>query len=194
MFIHKASLYGFYYIIEILLNIKEFEIFIDKEDSNSQTPIMIAANNDHIEIVRLLNETKKISPKSIQSAIIKALINGSIKCVEYLLDFVDINDRINGSSTLLHLAIFNDHLDIVKLLLSRENIDVNIPSSKGFSPIHHAIILGNEKVVELLMKMPNIEKSLNDHSKFNESPLDTAKNINNQKIVEMIQNYITKKQ
>ena len=48
LLLHEASFYGYYYLIEKLIKIKEFEILIDKEDSNCQTPIMIASNNGHI--------------------------------------------------------------------------------------------------------------------------------------------------
>ena len=109
-----------------------------------------------------------------------------------MLDFVDINAKIDGNTSLLHLAIYHDHLDIIELLLSRENVDVNICSSNGFYQIHNAIILGNEKVVSLLLNMPGIDKCLDSHSKLKESPLLTAQKINNQKIIEMIQNHIEK--
>jgi ankyrin repeat protein len=71
---------------------------------------------------------------------------------------------VNGS-TPLHIAVKKNDSNLVQLLISYERIDLNaleIHSIGGNSALHHACILDNSRVVELLLKagaLPNVKSN-----------------------------------
>ena len=75
-------------------------------------------------------------------------------------DFED--DEIPRKSPLCW-AVQNSHTDIVRLLLSREDIYPDLPDSEGQSPLYLACKSGNEEVVRLLLERgvavdPNLQE------------------------------------
>ena len=55
--------------------------------------------------------------------------------------------------TVLHFAVAEDHIDIVKGILSSKNgIDINYTRPPGISPLHQACIVGNLDCVQLLVQ------------------------------------------
>jgi Protein of unknown function (DUF1566)/Ankyrin repeats (3 copies)/Ankyrin repeats (many copies) len=79
--------------------------------------------------------------------------DGDIKKIELLLktqpSLVSSKDEQYGQ-TPLHIAAFNDRLDVAKLLLS-DKADVNAKSNNGSTPLHLAAGKGNKDIVELLI-------------------------------------------
>lgn len=57
----------------------------------------------------------------------------------------------------LHLASFRGHFEAVRSLLSHPNIDVNLRSSYGPTPLLLAALAGHEKVVRLLLENPKTD-------------------------------------
>jgi hypothetical protein len=82
-----------------------------------------------------------------------AVRDGDVKKVELLLktqpSLVSSKDEKFGQ-TPLHVAAFNDRLDVAKLLLAN-NADVNAKSNNGSTPLHLAAGKGNKEIVELLV-------------------------------------------
>jgi hypothetical protein len=79
--------------------------------------------------------------------------DGDVKKVELLLkghpDLVSSKDEQYGQ-TPLHIAAFNDRLDVAKLLLA-DKADVNAKAKNGSTPLHLAAAKGNKDMVELLV-------------------------------------------
>lgn len=65
---------------------------------------------------------------------------------------VDVNDADHGTRfTALHLACYEGHLDVVKLLM-KHNVDITQLAQNDLSPLHLAAFNGHTKVVELLLE------------------------------------------
>jgi uncharacterized protein DUF1566/ankyrin repeat protein len=83
----------------------------------------------------------------------EAARDGDIKKVELLLkgepDLIASKDEKYGQ-TPLHIAAFNDRLDVAKLLLA-DKADVNAKAKNGSTPLHLAAAKGSKDMVELLL-------------------------------------------
>ncbi|MGA2651717.1 MAG: ankyrin repeat domain-containing protein [Terracidiphilus sp.] len=103
----------------------------------------------------------------------EAARNGDIKTVEALLkahpDLVSSKEEKYGQ-TPLHIAAFNDRIDVAKLLIANK-ADVNAQANNGATPLHLAAAKGNKDMVELLLaSKANIDAT--DHDGW--SPLHSA--------------------
>ena len=116
----KASFEGDDQQVSNLLG--ETGVEIDTRDNNQNTPLILAASEGHIEIVKVLLEKG-----------------------------ADINAVEHGGNTSLLFAISQNHHDIVKILLSK-NADVNIPNSEGETALLSAVSLENTEIVKLIIK------------------------------------------
>ncbi|XP_067653322.1 protein fem-1 homolog B-like [Haliotis asinina] len=96
---------------------------IDTRMSCWKTPLMLAAENGHKNVVELL--------------------------VDKGAD-VSLKDETGGN--VLHIACYGGHLDVVKYLLSLNSIKINRKGWKKMTPIMVAANQGHKEVVELLVK------------------------------------------
>lgn len=103
----------------------------------------------------------------------EAARNGDVKTVEALLkahpDLVSSKDEKYGQ-TPLHIAAFNDRIDVAKLLIA-DKADVNAQANNGATPLHLAAAKGNKDMVELLLAS-NANIDATDHDGW--SPLHSA--------------------
>ena len=83
----------------------------------------------------------------------EAARDGDLQKVEALLkdqpSLISSKDEQNGQ-TPLHIAAFNDRIDVAKLLLA-DNADVNAKAKNGSTPLHLAAAKGFREMVELLL-------------------------------------------
>lgn len=80
-----------------------------------------------------------------------AVSTADIKQVEALLSRGNVND-VNGDeqTSLLHIAILNEHTDIAKMLIEF-GANINIQDSGGLTPLHIAAFNGDRDLVSLLL-------------------------------------------
>ena len=87
---------------------------------------------------------------SKSSALQSAVWNGQSGKVEKYLDSgADVNERRDGT-TLLHIAALNNRYLIAEQLIAKGAM-VNAMDKNGGKPLHVAVSLGHEKIVELLI-------------------------------------------
>ncbi len=74
------------------------------------------------------------------------------KIVQLLLNFSNINVNIKNleGDTPLHISVYHDHLDIVKLLLTK-GANPNLANNNGVTPLHNAAFNSNLEIVKLLV-------------------------------------------
>jgi len=65
--------------------------------------------------------------------------------------------------TSLHISSYNDHVEVVKLLLVHPHIDVNLRDSTGKTPISCGCEYGRVSVVKILLKHPRVDVTLEDN-------------------------------
>lgn len=88
----------------------------------------------------------------------QSVANNDVKGVNF---FIKINpseiDKKNiGGATALHIAVRNNNIEIVKILL-KFNSDINIIDNEGYSPLMRAVIYGNFEISEMILKRnPNL--------------------------------------
>ncbi|MGA2218396.1 MAG: ankyrin repeat domain-containing protein [Terracidiphilus sp.] len=99
--------------------------------------------------------------------------DGDVKKVESLLKvnpaLVSSKDEKYGQ-TPLHVAAFNDRLEVAKLLIDNK-ADVNAVANNGSTPLHLAAAKGNKDIVELLLAN-NANINATDHDGW--SPLHSS--------------------
>ena len=142
------------------------------------TPLIVAANEGHAEIVRLLLEQSGInvnaSNKSGSTAFHSASQSGHADIVSILLDQpgIDVIASDDGNQTALHLASGCGHADIVRLLLEQSGINVNASNKSGSTALHLASQYGHADIVSILLHQSSID--INASNNDNQTALHLA--------------------
>ena len=111
---------------------------------NKQTPLHIAAEKNHLNIVDTLLDTESVNINATdryqRTALHLAVTNNHPHMVRKLLraDGVDINATDRYQQTALHIAVKNRNLDMVNILSNTEGIDLSAKSSDGKTPLEFA--------------------------------------------------------
>jgi hypothetical protein len=107
----------------------------------------------HASAVLLISVALAWSSPAFCGPIHEAARDGDAKKVEALLkeqpSLVSSKDEQSGQ-TPLHIAAFNDRIDVAKLLLAN-NADINAKAKNGSTPLHLAAAKGNKDMVEFLL-------------------------------------------
>ncbi|MGI2299055.1 ankyrin repeat domain-containing protein [Candidatus Cardinium hertigii] len=114
-----------------------------------------------------------------------AISNSDIELVNYLLkNGANINQRNDYGHTPLYSAAKEGNIEIVKVLLKDENIDVNATHEDKYTVLHWAAFQNNPELVELLLRDKRIK--VNEKDVYGYTPLHTAINEKNVLVVEAL--------
>ncbi|BET37530.1 hypothetical protein SAP269_01190 [Spiroplasma ixodetis] len=154
--LHVATKEGNLEIVKELLNHPEIDLNIQDNDGN--TPLHLFFEDEQ-NLQDLENENIW---QYIKNQIINKVNNFNLykKDIFKLLieNGADVNIQDNkGISSILHKAIFNENLEIVKELLNHPEIDLNIQDNDGNTPLHFALFKNNLEIVQELIKHKNID-------------------------------------
>jgi len=103
--------------------------------------------------------------EELEKQFIEACGDGNIGVAEKLLQNPKINPNCqwgyNNDWTPFNIACFNGYIDIVKLLLNDNRVDINKADNYGFTPFWNACENGHAEIVRLLLndKRVDINKS-----------------------------------
>ena len=110
--------------------------------------------------------------------------NNSIDNIKFLLTFnPELNYKDINGNTILHLSIMYKFYEITKLLLDKENINVNRVNNEFNTPLHLICIdkiqnefekCENGQIIIKLLEMKDIKKSINIQNKENNTPAHLA--------------------
>lgn len=73
-----------------------------------------------------------------------------------------VMEAIREGKTPLMVAIINGHTDIVELLLTVPEINVNLRDNSGKTALMHAVISGRYQMVSLLLEREDVEVDIQD--------------------------------
>ena len=205
----KTAIYNAVYnrkteFVKLLLSQEKIDVSINGKETSDQnivqeiTLMQAAVVFNNTEIVKLLLEMKNID---VNSKLIEAELKGDkdlwdeeeIKSRKLKIRN-DFNNKISSSlipleiaeRTPLYIAIVNDNVEIVQLLLGYEETDANIKSfykSYGYSlnsegkeketkrfsemtPLYFAIENGNDQIVQLLVENEKVDVNMKCSSYF----------------------------
>lgn len=169
--LHYACVYGYYDIVQILL-----ENGSDHTDKlTGYSPLVLASKNGHVNIIKLLVDYgANIEEKGISGipAIIAALEGGHFSTVEYLLQLgADINSQNSEENTPLHLAtrVKPDPTLIISYLINM-GADIHKINKHHWSPLQLALREKNTLAINILNGMDNNEE-FNRENDENESKI-----------------------
>ena len=193
--LHLAALYGLNSIIPDLLRKKSLDI--DAIDPKyEQTALMYACRNGNVSTVKaLLDLGASINVRSARetTAFLEAFTGNTddhTRIVELLLERpdLDVNTRYadEGDRTVLMMSTFPKFAgeEIVKLLLYKSGIDVNLKDFNGDTALSLATTNGNAAIVRLLLTHSKID--INSVNNSNLSALTIAAKSNSFDIVDQL--------
>jgi len=134
--LHIACEKGHFECVDSLLEHIQNESEINCVNKNNETPLYLAVKYDHFDVVSSMLEN----------------------------DFINVNemDYYPKKKSILHIACENCNDEIVKLLLSEDDIDVNMINIKGRTPLHIAFDKGDISTIKLLLSDKNVNINVID--------------------------------
>ena len=124
------------------------------KDTNGETPLYLACENSHTELVKLLLEhgaDANIKSEYGYTPLYRACDKDNTEVVKLLLEHgADVNSKDNYGNTLLYSACKNNNTELAKLLLEY-GADVNIKNKYGGTLLYWACLKNNTELVKLLL-------------------------------------------
>jgi serine/threonine-protein phosphatase 6 regulatory ankyrin repeat subunit A/serine/threonine-protein phosphatase 6 regulatory ankyrin repeat subunit B len=121
------------------------------KNNDGNTAMHIAATKGNIEIVSILFKRNCIpNIRNIlgELPIHKAAAQGNAAVVEFMLgNKIAVTEADNRGNTILHLAALHGHYEIVKMIVNKDN--VNLQNSKRNTPLHLAVMHGKRNTHKL---------------------------------------------
>lgn len=148
--LHWGASSGHTNVVRILLeNGGDPNVEARLEDDSTFTPLTIAAEYGHVEVVKLLMRDT-IGDIERGRLLELAAVGGHTEVMEALTaSGVDVN-VIVGDRSALHSAAFQDHIETVRWLL-KNGANVNLNDPRHGTPLQVAAYEGNLEMVKLLL-------------------------------------------
>ncbi|KAL8913691.1 MAG: hypothetical protein Q9171_001541 [Xanthocarpia ochracea] len=130
-------------------------IDLNATDSNGNSALFHAANQNDGEIVRLLlsaGANPFIKDQDGGTALLRAIDRGNNAVVEIMLEYDSVDDSIRDDygRTLLHGSATTGRADIAKMLITNR-LDKDAQDNYGRTPLHEASRTGEAEVISLLL-------------------------------------------
>ncbi|CAH0024902.1 unnamed protein product [Clonostachys rhizophaga] len=164
-----------------LKNEKAIQLLLSRDDTRSDlherdsSLLNRAASNGNLEVVRQLLLRPENDPNQQSERrgppLCEAAAGNQIAVVKELLQVDQVNPNLrwnlpSSQSTPLCLAVSNDSLGMVQILLDQPNVDINMPGSHG-TALCTAILCGSTEIFDLLLRRNDIDINIT-------GPLGTA--------------------
>uniref|UniRef100_A0A4W6BNI5 E3 ubiquitin-protein ligase MIB2 n=1 Tax=Lates calcarifer TaxID=8187 RepID=A0A4W6BNI5_LATCA len=144
----------------------------DKVDIKNQgkTALQVAAHQGHIEVVKALlqaNSSIEVKDEDGDTALHYTAFGNQAEIARLLLSKgANVNLLNNSMCTALHIAVNKGFTDVVRVL-TEHSADVNLQDSYGDTPLHDAIAKDFRSIIEILVVVPNIDFTQQNHRGFN---------------------------
>ena len=152
---HALAANGLPDVLAKLLETSETAIDLNAKDEYGCAPLLWAARNGHIDMLKLLLDKGadvETAGYNGMRALHHVCNSSKEKCVEILLE-ADANPNAtdDANSTPLHWAAARGVLNIV-VRLSDKGADPNVATKTGVRPIHKACMYGQAQIVKKLVE------------------------------------------
>uniref|UniRef100_A0A8C6L6U8 E3 ubiquitin-protein ligase MIB2 n=1 Tax=Nothobranchius furzeri TaxID=105023 RepID=A0A8C6L6U8_NOTFU len=144
----------------------------DKVDIKNQgkTALQVAAHQGHMEVVKALlqaNSSVEVKDEDGDTALHYTAFGNQAEIARLLLSKgANINLLNNSMCTALQIAVNKGFTDVVRVLTDH-SADVNLQDSYGDTPLHDAIAKDFRNIIEILVAVPNIDFTQQNHRGFN---------------------------
>ena len=186
--LHCASFFGIADLVAALIEIKCYDI--NDGGFLGHTPLDLAADNGHEEVVKILLGNTQVNPDKPnndgRTPLFSAAQNGHEGVVELLLGRKEVNPdyRDNDGNPPLLLAAWYGHEGVVKILLGRKDVNPDSRDIDGKTPLLLAAWYGHEGVVKILLGRKEVNPDNRDND--GETPLLSAAQNGHKEVVEIL--------
>ncbi|AVP88191.1 Putative ankyrin repeat-containing protein [Candidatus Phycorickettsia trachydisci] len=155
-FLHHAVLNNCVKAVSLL---SQQKTIINAQDNNGFTPLHLAIQNDYLSTIDLLIPLADLrySDRDGWTALHWAAWSDNIEAMQLITKaidngtiYIDIDAIDNDRNTPLHLATYNGHKEVIKLLIEKK-ANPNVQNSQGSTPLHLSALWGYDEVVEILL-------------------------------------------
>ncbi|XP_048257852.1 ankyrin repeat domain-containing protein 50-like [Haliotis rufescens] len=185
--LHSAGRGGDVEVVQYVLS--HDMVDINGRGSCRRTPVMLAAEKGHIEIVKLLVDKggdMSLVDKGHENILHLACLCGQIEVVKYVLsqDIVDINCRGRKTKTPVMLAARNGHKEVVEILV-KKGADLSLAyNAAGSNVLHLACFNGHVDVVKYLLSQGTV--NINSRGWRKRTPVMRAAGNGQKEVVELL--------
>ncbi|MBX9890043.1 MAG: ankyrin repeat domain-containing protein [Amoebophilaceae bacterium] len=155
-------------MVTLLLSSKK--VNLNHVDAEGNTPFHLAIHQGSLEMIQLFIESERVGEDAdftLDQAVHYAVLLGSLDVIKLFFQFEKKFKNINRpdckGDTVLHNAVFNDHVEMVQFLLQSQTIDINALDGLNRTPFLLAIAKGNLDIIKWFIQ-PNIQERLNLNS------------------------------
>ena len=165
---------------------------LEAKDDTGQTPLSMASEKGHKDVVQLLLATGQVDvdskDKNGQTPLSMAAESGYESVVQLLLESgqVDVDSKDKNGQTPLWMAARNGYEGVVQLLLERGQVNVEAEDSEySRTPLWMAAYNGHEDVVQLLLERGQVNVEAKD-SEYSRTPLWVAAYNGHESVVQLL--------
>ncbi|MBV9576767.1 MAG: ankyrin repeat domain-containing protein [Gammaproteobacteria bacterium] len=144
-------------------------------------------------IFTLPQERAAIIDEKNDNLLMITVVNNQIKFVTTLLANENFDPNRKGRKNIFPLiyAAQKNYIEIVKALLAHSSIDPNQLYENAYNTLHASILLKNVEIAKLLIAHPAIDLSIKNQ--VGKTPLELARQTNQQDLIELIENKLNTK-
>uniref|UniRef100_A0A8C9WZQ7 E3 ubiquitin-protein ligase MIB2 n=1 Tax=Sander lucioperca TaxID=283035 RepID=A0A8C9WZQ7_SANLU len=143
--------------------------FVDIKNQG-KTALQVAAHQGHMEVVKALlqaNSSIEVKDEDGDTALHYTAFGNQAEITRLLLNKgANVNLLNNSMCTALHIAVNKGFTDVVRVL-TEHSADVNLQDSYGDTPLHDAIAKDFRNIIEIMVLVPNIDFTQQNHRGFN---------------------------
>jgi ankyrin repeat protein len=153
-----ATVHGHSDIVDSILLLKPDATLLNAKSDDGSTALLLAAKNQHWAIVSLLLNNKHVDANLANNAnenVFDLAFEG--KQADICATILERNGNIATfrsaatKASILHLAVESDNLALVKDLITKHKMPVDIVDSSGVTPMQLAAMHGRTEITEFLL-------------------------------------------
>ena len=146
--LHAAVGHNHIKVVEVLLSDPRTDV-----NARSPSPLMIAAERGHVEIIRLILSDDRLLERDFAFALHAAIKEGHLPVVKELCshEYVDMNAWMGGGDTPILIAGLYGREDIAEFLCNDPRTDIHYCDHRGYNALAMATSRGYTDTVRVLL-------------------------------------------